>query len=150
MSNPTKDAVRLSANGPEGTKRRSPKRRKSSVQGLAREVQESKKKLQEAKKAEPKIEVRENVHEEPEFEPIRPEEHNVIFKPNPGPQTEFLAAGEREVLYGGAAGGGKSYAMLADPPSFMGPPSFRGLLFRHTTAELRQLVCSSKPIQLKA
>ena len=43
------------------------------------------------------------------------EQHNVIFKPNEGPQTEFLAAGEREVLYGGSAGGGKSYAMLADP-----------------------------------
>jgi hypothetical protein len=30
---------------------------------------------------------------------------NVIFKPNAGPQTAFLAASEREVLYGGAAGG---------------------------------------------
>jgi len=149
VSNPTKDAVRLSANGPEGTKRRSPKRRKSSVQGLAREVQESKKKLQEAKKAEPKIEVRENVHEEPEFEPIRPEEHNVIFKPNPGPQTEFLAAGEREVLYGGAAGGGKSYAMLADPLRFMGHPSFSGLLLRHTNEELRELVWKSQEMYPK-
>ena len=39
---------------------------------------------------------------------------NVLFKPNKGPQTDFLAAAEREVLYGGSAGGGKSYAMLAD------------------------------------
>lgn len=31
----------------------------------------------------------------------------VVFRPNPGPQTEFLAAPEQEVLYGGAAGGGK-------------------------------------------
>ena len=36
----------------------------------------------------------------------------VIFEPNPGPQTNFLAATEQEVLYGGAAGGGKSYACL--------------------------------------
>ena len=43
------------------------------------------------------------------------ENHNIIFKPNDGPQTDFLAASEREVLYGGSAGGGKSYAMLADP-----------------------------------
>lgn len=34
-----------------------------------------------------------------------PVEANVIFKPNDGPQTDFLAASELEVLYGGAAGG---------------------------------------------
>ena len=39
-------------------------------------------------------------------------EQAVVFSPNEGPQTEFLAAGETDVLYGGAAGGGKSYAML--------------------------------------
>ena len=33
------------------------------------------------------------------------EEKEIIFKPNVGPQTDFLAASEREVLYGGAAGG---------------------------------------------
>ena len=43
------------------------------------------------------------------------QELNVVFRPNDGPQTEFLAAPEREVLYGGSAGGAKSYAMLADP-----------------------------------
>ena len=45
----------------------------------------------------------------------KPKEAEVIFKPNKGPQTEFLAASEREVLYGGSAGSGKSYALLADP-----------------------------------
>lgn len=29
----------------------------------------------------------------------------IAFEPNPGPQTEFLAAEEQEVLFGGAAGG---------------------------------------------
>ena len=33
-------------------------------------------------------------------------EDNIIFQPNEGPQTEFLAASEREVFYGGARGGG--------------------------------------------
>tara|TARA_R110000782_G_scaffold239797_2_gene326207 strand:+ start:119 stop:1705 length:1587 start_codon:yes stop_codon:yes gene_type:complete len=75
--------------------------------------------------------------------------HNIIFKPNLGPQTEFLAAGEREVLYGGSAGGGKSYAMLADPLRFMGHPSFSGLLLRHTTEELRELVVKSQEMYPK-
>ena len=87
---------------------------------------------------EPKIQEVSNI----EAVPI--EEQNVIFRPNPGPQTEFLAAGEREVLYGGSAGGGKSYAMLADPLRYMGHPSFSGLLLRHTTEELRELIFKSK------
>ena len=74
------------------------------------------------------------------------EQHNIVFKPNAGPQTEFLAAGEREVLYGGSAGGGKSYAMLADPLRYMGHPSFSGLLLRHTTEELRELIYKSQEI----
>jgi hypothetical protein len=74
---------------------------------------------------------------------------NVVFKPNTGPQTQFLAAGEREVLYGGSAGGGKSYAMLADPLRYMGHPSFSGLLLRHTTEELRELVWKSQEIYPK-
>ena len=74
---------------------------------------------------------------------------NVVFKPNAGPQTDFLAAGEREVLYGGSAAGGKSYAMLADPLRYMGHPSFSGLLLRHTTEELRELVWKSQEIYPK-
>ena len=60
--------------------------------------------------------------EEPKVYPqVKPEpievqkSQEVIFQPNKGPQTQFLSADEREVLYGGSAGGGKSYAMLADP-----------------------------------
>ena len=74
---------------------------------------------------------------------------NVLFKPNAGPQTEFLAASEREVLYGGSAGGGKSYAMLADPLRYMGHPQFSGLLLRHTTEELRELIFKSQELYPK-
>lgn len=74
------------------------------------------------------------------------ERANVLFQPNPGPQSAFLAATEREVLYGGAAGGGKSYAMLADPLRYCGNCSFNGLLLRKTTDELRELIWKSQEL----
>lgn len=64
---------------------------------------------------------------------------NVVFEANPGPQTDFLASPEQEVLYGGAAGGGKSYAMVADPLRNADNPYMKGLLVRKTTEELREL-----------
>jgi len=95
--------------------------------------------------AEPKTVIRELE----EIESVPETEQNVIFKPNVGPQTEFLAAGEREVLYGGSAGGGKSFAMLADPLRYMGHPAFSGLLLRHTTEELRELIFKSQELYPK-
>ena len=82
-----------------------------------------------------------------DIESIPVEEQNVVFKPNEKIlQTEFLASPEREVLYGGSAGGGKSYAMLADPLRYMSHPQFSGLLLRHTTEELRELVWKSREL----
>jgi hypothetical protein len=74
----------------------------------------------------------------------------VIFAPNPGPQTEFLAANEREVLYGGSAGGGKSYGLLADPMRYFGSANFNGIILRRTNDELRELIWKSQEIYPKA
>ncbi len=74
----------------------------------------------------------------------------VIFKPNDGPQTDFLSANEQEVLYGGAAGGGKSYAMLADPVRYLNNEHAKMLLVRKSTEELRELVSVSKVLYPKA
>lgn len=74
----------------------------------------------------------------------------VIFQPNPGPQTDFLSATEQEVLYGGAAGGGKSYAMLADPVRYFNNPNANMLLVRRTTEELRELIQVSKQLYPEA
>jgi len=74
----------------------------------------------------------------------------VIFSPNPGPQTEFLASAEQEVLYGGSAGGGKSYALLADPMRYFGNKNFAGILLRRTNDELRELVWKSQEMYPKA
>ena len=64
----------------------------------------------------------------------------VVFEPLPGPQTEFLAAPEREVLFGGAAGGSKTYSLIADPLRYFTNSNFIGLLFRRTNDELREIV----------
>ncbi len=78
------------------------------------------------------------------------EAQDVVFKANEGPQTDFLSSSEREVLYGGAAGGGKSYAMLADPLHGLNNANFSGLLVRHTTEELRELIQKSQELYPRA
>ncbi len=79
-----------------------------------------------------------------------PKEREIVFQPNEGPQTDFLAANEREVLYGGAAGSGKSYSILADPMRYFGNSSFSGLLVRRTNDELRELIWKSQELYPKA
>ena len=71
-------------------------------------------------------------------------EDNIIFKPNDGPQTEFLASSEREVFYGGARGGGKSYAMLIDPLRYCDKQHHRALLIRRSMPELRDMINHSQ------
>ena len=75
---------------------------------------------------------------------------NVIFSPNEGPQTDFLAAPETDVLYGGAAGGGKSYAMLVDPLRFAHRAAHRALILRRSMPELRELIDKSRELYPKA
>lgn len=79
-----------------------------------------------------------------------PAAQDIIFQPNPGPQTDFLASSEQEVLYGGAAGGGKSYAMIADPVRYFNNPHARMLLVRRSTEELRELISVSKLLYPRA
>lgn len=80
----------------------------------------------------------------------QPQEAEVIFKPNEGPQTEFLAASEREVLYGGSAGGGKTIALIADPMRYFHNPNFNGLILRRTTDELREIIWKTQELYTKA
>ena len=78
------------------------------------------------------------------------EDAEIVFKPNDGPQEDFLSAGERDVLYGGAAGGGKSFALLADPLRYCHNPNHRGLLLRRTLDELTELIDKSRQLYVKA
>ena len=75
---------------------------------------------------------------------------NVVFHPNDGPQTDFLAAPEIDVLYGGAAGGGKSYAMLVDPLRYAHRAAHRALILRRSMPELRELIDKSRELYPQA
>ena len=75
---------------------------------------------------------------------------HVAFMPNEGPQTDFLAASEKDVLYGGAAGGGKSFAMLIDPLRYCHFPEHRALILRRSMPELRELIDKSRELYPKA
>jgi len=77
-------------------------------------------------------------------------QEDVIFKANEGPQEDFLAAAETDVLYGGSAGGGKSYAMLIDPLRYADRSAHRGLILRRSMPELRELIDKSRELYPKA
>jgi len=69
-----------------------------------------------------------------------------LITPNPGPQTMFLASSEKEVFFGGARGGGKSWAMLLDPLRYCDKPTASALIIRKTMPELRDLIEESRKI----
>ena len=137
MSKNVREQLQLNATLPEGSKKR------------LRKSRSSKKKVSAAtpvEKKQPKVVPATPIAPDPPVEELQ----NIVFAPNAGPQTDFLSSSEREVLYGGAAGGGKSYAMLADPLHGLNNANFSGLLVRHTTEELRELIQKSQELYPKA
>lgn len=57
--------------------------------------------------------------------------------PQPGPQTQFLSSTAEIVIYGGAAGGGKTFGLLLDPLRHFENPLFGGVIFRKTNVQVR-------------
>ena len=54
------------------------------------------------------------------------------FRPQKGPQEFFLTSPADIVIYGGAAGGGKSYALLLEGLRHMENPGYEGVIFRQS------------------
>lgn len=59
------------------------------------------------------------------------------IKPQLGPQTTFLASSADIAIYGGAAGGGKTWALLLEDLRHIHNPGFGSVTFRRSTVQVR-------------
>lgn len=85
---------------------------------------------------------------------------NTLVKAQPGGQDEFLRRTEYEVGFGGAAGPGKSWALVVDALGLqfiksplkcaaIEVPNYRGILFRRETPQLAKLMDEANTYYLK-
>lgn len=60
-----------------------------------------------------------------------------IFEPQAGPQEMFLKSPADIAIYGGGAGGGKSWALLLEPLRHSGKGDFTTVIFRRTLTQVK-------------
>ncbi len=61
----------------------------------------------------------------------------LVLRPQAGPQERYLASSADIAIYGGAAGGGKSWALLLEPLRHVANPRFGATFFRQNTTQIR-------------
>lgn len=59
-----------------------------------------------------------------------------VIRPQPGPQEAFLASSADIVIYGGAAFGGKTFALLLEATRHCENPQFGAVIFRRTSKQV--------------
>ncbi len=65
------------------------------------------------------------------------EQEPINIAPQPGPQMDFAETPADIAFYGGAAGGGKTFALLLEPLRHYYNSKFTGVIFRRTTTQVR-------------
>ena len=56
--------------------------------------------------------------------------------PQPGPQERFLSSSADIAIYGGAAGGGKTFGLTMESVRHVDVPDFGAIVFRRTSPQL--------------
>lgn len=70
--------------------------------------------------------------------PKATERKQVVIRPHNGPQENFLRSPADIVIYGGGAGGGKTYGLLLKPLRYLNNPHFASVIFRRTYPEIKE------------
>ena len=133
-------------------------KKKKKLEKVKRNLQQKEKRLKQQQEVLKKVteKTTSNIVTDEDLETVEPtiqeqiKNSKVIFHPNEGPQTDFLAAGEKDVLYGGAAGGGKSFAMIVDPLRYCHKKAHRALILRRSMPELREMIDKSRELYPQA
>ena len=60
----------------------------------------------------------------------------IELRPQQGPQEQFLSSPADIAIYGGSAGGGKTYALLLEPLRHMDNPGFGVVIFRRDSGQI--------------